>query len=119
MNLNQIARGVAILHEAQPKAAEMKKAAQGFEQMFTKKLLETMRASVKHVSLGQSSGSEIYDDMINQTLSERLSKTGAFGISRLMEKTFSKSVIAQTERDIMLSDDPAKAWLQGRIQKTK
>ena len=41
-------------------------------------------------------GSDIYDDMTNQVLAEKLASKGAFGVGDAMYKQLSKLVIAQS-----------------------
>lgn len=81
--------------EAQTKnLAGLKKACEQFEAVFAKKLLGEMRKGVQETPLGDSAGSEIYRDMMDQALADAMASQGALGISKMLYKQFENQVAA-------------------------
>lgn len=92
MNLDQTTLAIGTSLKSADELAKLKKATQGLEAIFAKQLLSEMRKSVQKVSLGQSMGKEIFEDMMDQTIAENASKGGALGLGKQMYDTFSKRV---------------------------
>jgi peptidoglycan hydrolase FlgJ len=62
--------------------AKLRKAAEGFEAIFIRQLLKTMRSTVSEGNLyGSGSTGEMYGDMVESSLSDALAKKGSFGIA--------------------------------------
>lgn len=95
MNLSGIGIDLAAAAGAAPKLAKLRTAANQVEAVFLKDLLTEMQKGVQKVSFGQSYGSDIYQDMMNQTLADAASKSGSFGIGKILYQQFSKDVMQQ------------------------
>jgi len=65
---------------------DLKKAAQQFEGYFLNAMLKEMRKTVPEDKLlgDDGHGQEIFRDMMDQTISESMSKRGDFGIAKMM-----------------------------------
>jgi flagellar protein FlgJ len=94
---NQIGRAIQLGERTAPKLKELKKATQSFEAVFLKKLFSTMREGVKHVKLGDSQGEDMYNDMFDQALAENATKTGSYGIGKMLYTSFAPKVVAMEE----------------------
>lgn len=92
-----IAKSMNLADGAKPELAKLKKATDGFETMFVKKLLTEMRKGVKEVSFGDSTGSEVYQDLMDQAVAESVSKGGSLGIGKILYKQFAPQIIAQAQ----------------------
>ena len=69
--------------------AKFREAARGFEAIFTRQLLKTMRTTVPGAGLyGSGAAGDIYGDMIENGLSETMSEQGRLGIARLLVNRF-------------------------------
>ena len=68
------------------KHTDLKKATQQFEGYFLHELLKEMRKTVPEDKLlgDDGHGQEIFRDMMDQTMSESMSKRGDFGIAKMM-----------------------------------
>ncbi|MFY9233889.1 MAG: rod-binding protein [Fimbriimonadaceae bacterium] len=76
------------------KLNDLRKAAQGVEAMFVKDLLAAMRRGVpKNSSAEQGPGSDIYKDMLDQALADKIGATGAMGISKALYQRLSQQII--------------------------
>lgn len=67
----------------------VKKATQDFEAVFVGMMLKQMRKSMagENALFGQSSEAKVYQDMMDDTLAQQMSRTGTFGISNAMMKS--------------------------------
>jgi flagellar protein FlgJ len=74
--------------------ADLKKACEQFEAVFAKKLLGEMRKGVQETPLGDSAGSEIYKDMMDQALADSMASQGSLGIAKMLYKQFENQVAA-------------------------
>ena len=81
-------RGTLTPTEAAEKKAarqELKKACDGFEELFIHKMFQVMRkSSTKTGLLSGGRGEEIFQDMLDQQYSEMITKTSALGLSRMI-----------------------------------
>ena len=82
MNGPEISKLISMAAAGAPAAAKLKKATQDLEAIFMKDLLSAMRKTVKHESLGSSPGTEIYQDLFDQAISESASKNGTLGVAK-------------------------------------
>lgn len=82
------------IQAAEPKLNQLKKATQQFESIFVKKMLETMRRGVEEVSLGDQTGKQVYRDLTDTTLADRLASSGSFGVGKILFRDFAPKVIA-------------------------
>jgi Rod binding domain-containing protein len=80
--------------QAKPQLDKLKKATDGFETQFVKQLVTEMRKSSKN-EFADEPGSDIYDDMTNQILAEKISSKGGFGVSNVMFKQLSQRVLSE------------------------
>jgi len=78
-----------------PQLKQLKQATNSLEAVFFKQLLEAMRKSVPKTSFGDDPGSDTYQDMMDQALSETAGKSGALGISKLLYDQMSQVIRAQ------------------------
>ena len=88
------------LAKAKPELDRLKKAADGVESMFVKDLLAAMRKGTGKSMFGEGYGSQIYQDMFDQALSDSIGKTGMLGISKMLSTQFAKAVLAKTKHDL-------------------
>lgn len=72
----------------------LKKACEQFEAVFAKQLLGEMRKGVQEVKIGDQAGSDIYKDMMDQTIADSVAHQGALGIGQMLYKQFAKQVAA-------------------------
>lgn len=93
MNVNGIQQALAAKAYAEPKIAQLKKAAAGTEAMFVKSLLAEMEKGTK--TFGEGPGSDIYSDMFNDAIAQSISSRGAFGIGNLMIKQGTQRIMAE------------------------
>jgi flagellar protein FlgJ len=78
-----------------PKALkDLKKACEQFEAVFAKQLFSEMRKGIKETQIGDQTGSEIYKDMMDQSVADAVAHRGALGIGNLLYKQFAKQVVA-------------------------
>src|SRR4051794_8164192 len=65
------------------------KATQDFESVFIGMMLKQMRKSMAgdNALFGKSSESKIYQDMMDDSLAQQMSRTGTFGIAKAMVKS--------------------------------
>lgn len=70
-----------------PKAVdpELRKAAQGFEALFLRQVIGSMRQAKLGEDLFGSSATNTYRDMSDRQMADSLSQKGAFGIAALVE----------------------------------
>lgn len=95
MNLIETAKSMAVASAVAPKLEKLKKAAQDVEAVFLKDLIAEMQKGMKKTTFGDSTGSEIYQDMFNDTLAQAASKAGNFGIGKVLYRQFAKDVVRQ------------------------
>ncbi len=76
------------------KHTDLKKAAQQFEGYFLNAMLKEMRKTVPEDKLlgDDGHGQEIFRDMMDQTISESMSKRGDFGIAKMMYDQLASSL---------------------------
>ncbi len=70
----------------------LKKACEQFEAVFAKQLVGEMRKGVGETHFGDSAGSEIYKDMMDQAIGDSMAHQGALGIGKILYKQFEKAV---------------------------
>ena len=76
------------------KSDKLQKTTQDFEAVFIGLMLKQMRKSVsgENALLGSSSEAKIYQDMMDDATAQRMSKTGTFGLAKVLLKTLSKTL---------------------------
>ena len=84
-DLNRITR---LNKSSAPESTEqmkLKEAADGFEELFTHKLMQVMRSSTpKSGILSGGRGEEIFQDMLDENYSKIITKSGALGLSKVI-----------------------------------
>lgn len=93
----------SALIAAKPKLAELKKATDGIESIFVKNLLSEMQKGTH--AFGESAGADIYQDLMNQAISESIGKRGTLGISQMLYKQLAPRMLAQAEAQIRLGKE--------------
>jgi len=64
---------------------KLKKAADGFEELFVHKLLQVMRSTTPQTDLlSGGHGEKIFKDMLDQNYSKLITKSGALGLSKVI-----------------------------------
>ena len=76
---------LSLAQQAGPKLAKLKKSTDGMQAVFVKSLITEMRKSVEK-STADVPGNDIYQDMQNQVLAEKIGATAHLGISEQMFK---------------------------------
>jgi Rod binding domain-containing protein len=101
IDLQGIGRAVQVAEKSQFELAKLKKATDGFEAIFLKKLFSQMRASVKETQFGQTFGKEIYNDMFDEAMANAAAKSKTLGMGDMLYNQFAPRVIekvAQSQR---------------------
>ncbi|MDT8445494.1 MAG: rod-binding protein [bacterium] len=71
---------------------ELKVASDGFEEIFTKKMLQSMRSNVfKSDFISGGAGEEIFQDMLDENYSQLLTRTRSLGLSDWIYENTKKS----------------------------
>lgn len=71
---------------------DLKKATDGFEELFVHKMLQVMRKSVPKTNLiSGGRGEEIFEDMLDQNYAKIITKSQAFGLSKVIYEQNKKS----------------------------
>ena len=119
IDFQSVVRKVELADKAAPDLAKLKKATDGFEAIFLKKLFSQMRASVKETQFGQTFGKEIYEDMFNEAMANAAAKSKTLGMGDMLYNQFAPRVIGIVEQEMArdaklsvtqkLSDAPAAA----------
>jgi Rod binding domain-containing protein len=91
---------------AQPQLDALKKATNGFESIFIKSLMTEMEKGT-HM-FGTGPGSDIYQDLTNQTLADNVGKRGSLGIGKMLYNQLSPRIVAQAEAQIKLHPEKAQ-----------
>ena len=84
--------GASNASPAKPVDPDVQKAAKGFEAFFLRQMMEDMRSASLGDDIFGSSATQNFQEMADAQLAENLSDTGAFGIAKMLEKQFSRSV---------------------------
>jgi peptidoglycan hydrolase FlgJ len=102
-DLNSIKAQAAA--QAKPQLTQLKKATDSLESVFVKDLLTEMQKGT-HM-FGSGTGSGIYQDLMNQQLSQSIGGRGSLGISNMLYKQLSPRILAQVEAQIRLRANEA------------
>ncbi|MCL5019754.1 MAG: rod-binding protein, partial [Patescibacteria group bacterium] len=75
-----LAKNLRVGQETKDKETEMKKASEGFEEIFARYLLNTMRQSVPKSSIfGKGFGADVYTSMFDEQIAKKITSTGKLG----------------------------------------
>ena len=97
MNVTAAATSGKALGELSPAArqrAQLKKATQDFEAIFVGTLFKEMRKTMSgdNPLFGNSSETKHYQEMMDDTVAQNLSKTGAFGLGNMLYKKVERTL---------------------------
>ena len=82
------------------KKAKLRKAAEGFEAIFTRLILKSMRTSFTNEGMfGTGSIGEIYSDMMDNAIAEKMSVRGELGLADANYKQMVKSIEFERNSD--------------------
>ena len=82
------------------KKAKLLKSAQGFEAIFIRKLLNTMRTTMSENSMfGTGVAGDVYGDIIDNAVSEVMSKQSVLGLSNMLYSTMVKSLETRSDEE--------------------
>lgn len=96
-----VIKSAAAARLAGPKLAELKKATEGFESIFLKKLFSQMRSSVHETSTGGDNfGKEIYNDMFDEAFANAASKSNSLGMGDMLYRQFSPRVVGMARQEL-------------------
>lgn len=86
------------------KKAKLRKAAEGFEAIFVRQLLKTMRSTVPGNSLyGSGATGDMYADMVESSLADAMSKQGKFGIADTLYSQMVRRIDSQEANRVIAS----------------
>ena len=89
---------------ADAQKAKLRKAAEGFEAIFFRQMLKTMRSTVPDGSMyGSGAAGEIYADMVESSLADAMSKQGRLGIANTLYNQMARRIDQQEMSRINLS----------------
>jgi Rod binding domain-containing protein len=75
--------------DKQAQLAKLKKACEQFESLFVYYMLKTMRSASQESSLlGEGMGSEIFTQLFDEGLADKMAESGPFGIGDLLMKSY-------------------------------
>ena len=108
-NLNRTT-DTAPMSEATRERERLKKATQDFEAVFVGIMLKQMRKSMTggNALFGNSSDSKLYQDMMDDATAQQLSKTGSFGLARVLYKAMEHTLPAETPQTAPQSPGESK-----------
>jgi flagellar protein FlgJ len=76
--------------------AELRKAASGFEAIFVRQMLQSMRSTLSNGGMfGSGAMGEIYSDIMDNAISEKIADRGDFGLADIIYKQMVKSIESQ------------------------
>lgn len=80
--------------EATTKRAKLKKATQGFEAMFLNQMLKEVHKSMSENNplFGNSYQAKFYQEMMDEQISDRLSKSGSFGLASTLYQKLERTL---------------------------
>ncbi len=80
-----------------PQQARLKKATQEFEAVFIGMMLKQMRKSMTggNALFGNSHEAKLYQDMMDDATASQMSRTGSFGLARVLYKTLERTLATE------------------------
>ena len=83
--------------DIEARKARLREAAEGFEAIFARQILKTMRSSLSDGGMfGSGSTGEIYSDMMDNAVAEKIAKRGELGLADAIYKQMVKSIVPDT-----------------------
>lgn len=96
MNVSQTAfRTLVAAKSAEGKLHTLKEATQGFESLFVKNMLKTMRSSIKTTQFGQTMGADTYKDMFDDAIANAVAQKSQFGVAKTLFDSASTQVLRE------------------------
>ena len=82
-----------VKRDIQAEKAQLKKATRGFEAIFIRQLMSTMRSSMTEGSMfGEGVAGDIYGDMFDTSIAEVMSENSTLGLSDMMYRNMVKQI---------------------------
>ncbi len=95
--------------------AKLRKAAGDFEAIFVRQILKSMRSTLTSGGMfGSGSVGEIYSDMMDNAISEKIAERGDMGLADIIYKQMVKSIESENESS---TDKNYKNIIKGRTEK--
>jgi peptidoglycan hydrolase FlgJ len=92
IDLQGIGLAVVAADKSQGELEKLRKATDGFEALFLKKLFSQMRSTVTETQFGQTFGKEIYNDMFDEAMANAASKSKTLGLSDMLYNQFAPRI---------------------------
>jgi len=87
--LSSLSKNVDI----EARKAKLRKAAEGFEAIFIRQILKSMRSTLTSGGMfGNGSVGEIYSDIMDNAISEKIAERGDMGLADIIYKQMVKSI---------------------------
>jgi flagellar protein FlgJ len=96
----------AALPAASPELAKLKKAAQGFEAVFVRQLIGTMRSATDGDGLFDSEATKQFQDMADAKTAEAMAQKGALHIADMLVKQYGARLSATAAPTATAAADP-------------
>ncbi len=93
VNLRPVMDTLSGIQKAQPELEKLKKATDGFESIFLKKMFSQMRSMVTETTFGQTYGKDIFNDMLDESLANAASKSKTLGMGDMLYNQFAPRVV--------------------------
>ena len=104
INVQGMGRAVQVAEASQVELEKLKKATDGFEAIFLKKLFSQMRSSVKETQFGQTFGKEIYNDMFDEAMANAAAKSKTLGMGDMLYQQFAPRITERVARDLAAAE---------------
>ncbi|MFC1561264.1 rod-binding protein [Candidatus Latescibacterota bacterium] len=102
-------------YDIEARKAKLRKAAEGFEAIFVRQMLKSMRSTLTSGGMfGSGSVGEIYSDMMDNAISEKIAERGDMGLADIIYKQMVKSIESENEPCIVKNNENI---IKGRIEK--
>jgi Rod binding domain-containing protein len=98
IDIQSIGRSIQVAEKSEAELGKLKKATDGFEAIFLKKLFSQMRSSVKETQFGQTFGKEIYNDMFDEAMANAAAKSKSLGLGDMLYEQFAPRIRQQIAR---------------------
>ncbi|MFC1692550.1 rod-binding protein [Candidatus Latescibacterota bacterium] len=86
-------RNLNRMTSVEKEKARLLKATEGFEAIFIREILSTMRSSLQDGGMfGDGIAGQIYGDMMDNAIAETMSKRSALGLSDMLYRTLVKNI---------------------------
>lgn len=112
INISGIMTDIAVAKKAEPELNKLKKATDGFESVFLKKLFSQMRSTVKETQFGQTFGKDIFNDMFDEAMANAASKSKTLGMGDMLYNQFAPRVVEQFRQEEIRAQKSALAASQ-------